>query len=215
MDDFKLTPEQPKKRRDQRAYLKAWRAKNPRDRRAYKAAYDAANKDKIAAYREANKDRLRAKKAAYYVTHRERLLARVKAHSDSNKARILEYQADYYAANSDKVKATVAAYRRANPDKKRYLDNRRRVRKANNGGSHTIEQRLAKFALLGNICFYCGEAKKLTVDHKIPLARGGTDDIRNIVPACRSCNSSKNARTAKEYLANQRRNRVRVSPLMT
>ena len=49
-------------------------------------------------------------------------------------------------------------------------------------------------------CAYCGESKPLTRDHKIPITRGGTDDITNIVPACMRCNSRKGTRTAREYL---------------
>lgn len=58
-----------------------------------------------------------------------------------------------------------------------------------------------KCALLGNVCIYCGEAKPLTRDHDVPLTRGGTDDIANLLPACKSCNSRKGTRTAREYLA--------------
>jgi len=38
------------------------------------------------------------------------------------------------------------------------------------------------------ICYYCGRrvgASNLTMDHKIPLSRGGTSDRSNIVPACK------------------------------
>jgi len=38
------------------------------------------------------------------------------------------------------------------------------------------------------ICYYCGKKVKpeeLTMDHKIPLSRGGTSDRSNIVPACK------------------------------
>jgi len=44
------------------------------------------------------------------------------------------------------------------------------------------------------ICHYCEKrfaAKDLTMDHVIPLARGGTSTPGNIVPACRSCNQDK------------------------
>ena len=78
------------------------------------------------------------------------------------------------------------------------------MRKAGNGGTHTLAERQAKFARLGNVCFYCGVAQELTIDHDIPLVRGGTDDIANILPACRSCNSRKNKRTATEFLNHQR-----------
>jgi len=44
------------------------------------------------------------------------------------------------------------------------------------------------------ICYYCGRKvnpKELTMDHKIPLSRGGTSDRINIVPACKECNNKK------------------------
>jgi len=43
-------------------------------------------------------------------------------------------------------------------------------------------------------CYYCGRKfspSELTMDHKIPLARGGTSEKINIVPACKECNNKK------------------------
>lgn len=41
-------------------------------------------------------------------------------------------------------------------------------------------------------CAYCGrKTKKLTADHYIPLSKGGTNYIDNIVPACIKCNKHK------------------------
>lgn len=40
-------------------------------------------------------------------------------------------------------------------------------------------------------CAYCGNESVLTVDHVVPLSRGGTNYIGNLLPACQSCNSSK------------------------
>jgi 5-methylcytosine-specific restriction endonuclease McrA len=44
------------------------------------------------------------------------------------------------------------------------------------------------------ICHYCEQrfpATALTMDHVVPLARGGTSTPGNIVPACRECNQDK------------------------
>lgn len=49
-------------------------------------------------------------------------------------------------------------------------------------------------------CVYCGCENDLTLDHIIPQSRGGSDDPRNLVTACRPCNSSKNACTPEEWL---------------
>jgi 5-methylcytosine-specific restriction protein A len=44
------------------------------------------------------------------------------------------------------------------------------------------------------ICHYCGQSvapKDLTLDHIVPLARGGRTTKSNCVPACKECNNRK------------------------
>ena len=53
----------------------------------------------------------------------------------------------------------------------------------------------AKVLRPGSRCHYCG-APATTVDHVIPKAKGGTDAMSNLVPACARCNSSKRDRPA-------------------
>ena len=51
----------------------------------------------------------------------------------------------------------------------------------------------------GFACFYCGRSDfPLTRDHRLPLSRGGTHSLENIVPACKPCNSRKWARLPEE-----------------
>ncbi len=50
------------------------------------------------------------------------------------------------------------------------------------------------------VCCYCGSRDYLSVDHLIPTKRGGANTGDNLVWACRSCNSSKCARDALEWL---------------
>lgn len=43
-------------------------------------------------------------------------------------------------------------------------------------------------------CYYCREKvppRELTMDHLVPLIRGGTSAKHNMVPACKNCNSRK------------------------
>ncbi len=45
------------------------------------------------------------------------------------------------------------------------------------------------------ICSYCGNKvapSEITMDHVVPLVRGGRSVRGNVVPACRPCNSKKN-----------------------
>ena len=55
--------------------------------------------------------------------------------------------------------------------------------------------------ILPQACCYCGSREHLSVDHLIPTKRGGENSGDNLVWACRSCNSSKGANDALEWLA--------------
>ncbi|MFZ9922668.1 MAG: HNH endonuclease [Candidatus Nanopelagicaceae bacterium] len=50
----------------------------------------------------------------------------------------------------------------------------------------------------GRSCTYCA-GQFDTVDHIIPLTRGGDNMITNLTPACRSCNSSKSSKLLSEW----------------
>lgn len=44
------------------------------------------------------------------------------------------------------------------------------------------------------VCHWCGQAVKpaeLTMDHVVPLARGGKSTKGNVVPCCKACNTKK------------------------
>ena len=48
--------------------------------------------------------------------------------------------------------------------------------------------------LARGVCHFCGGTfppGELTMDHLVPVARGGKSTPGNVVPACRECNSSK------------------------
>lgn len=55
-----------------------------------------------------------------------------------------------------------------------------------------------------NRCAYCAEAKPLTMDHIVPVVRGGRHSIGNLLPACRSCNARKRTRLIVEWRAGRK-----------
>jgi hypothetical protein len=61
------------------------------------------------------------------------------------------------------------------------------------GYAFTVEDWLAVCEMHGNKCAKCGEEKPLCVDHIKPRVAGGTDELSNIQPLCKSCNSIKSA----------------------
>jgi hypothetical protein len=56
----------------------------------------------------------------------------------------------------------------------------------------------------GILCAYCDNTCE-TIDHILPLNRGGDNERQNLTPACRSCNSSKGDRLLSEWKAHDRR----------
>ena len=51
--------------------------------------------------------------------------------------------------------------------------------------------RRAVFDRDGWVCLHCGTSAFLSIDHKYPVSRGGTDIFENLQTLCRSCNASK------------------------
>jgi len=55
-------------------------------------------------------------------------------------------------------------------------------------------------------CHYCGRVvapAALTMDHVVPVARGGRSTRGNLVPSCRACNQAKRALTPAERILDE------------
>ncbi len=63
-------------------------------------------------------------------------------------------------------------------------------------------------------CAYCGVRAKLTLDHVVPVSRGGQHSIGNILPACGGCNSRKRARFITEWRLGRSARRPTDFPLI-
>ncbi len=53
-------------------------------------------------------------------------------------------------------------------------------------------------------CYYCGSKtppQELTMDHIVPIARGGKSTRGNVVPCCKSCNNAKKQLLPMEWEA--------------
>lgn len=50
----------------------------------------------------------------------------------------------------------------------------------------------------GFICQYCGAQKELTIDHVVPVSRGGKSIFENCVTACKHCNNKKSDKLPSE-----------------
>lgn len=60
--------------------------------------------------------------------------------------------------------------------------------------------------LADGVCHYCGKTfppEELTMDHVVPMARGGRSVRGNVVPCCKACNNEKTIRTPAEIIMDQ------------
>ena len=109
------------------------------------------------------------------------------------------YHKKYGEENKENIAAQKKKYRAENKEKMIASWHKYQARKAGNGGSFTAQEWRDLKKKYGYKCLCCGEKKKLAADHVIPVSKGGTSNIDNIQPLCRSCNSSKGNHHATDY----------------
>jgi 5-methylcytosine-specific restriction endonuclease McrA len=99
-----------------------------------------------------------------------------------NRERENAKQREYFAKNKEIWTAKASRRRARERNAESFIVSTREWRRMKNG-----------------VCVYCGSAENITIDHVIPLSRGGHHGIGNLVPACGSCNFSKNGQTVMEW----------------
>ena len=176
--------------------------KDPEKRKAhaviYNANYYAANREErkatAVAYNAEHREEKQTYNAAYNLANREASKARDSARYDTHPEEEKARSAAWRKANPEKARASSAASRAAHPETHRIDQARRRARKKGLPATLTVEEWDAIKAAYQHRCAYCGKKhQRLTQDHVIPLSRGGGTVMDNIVPACQSCNSKKQA----------------------
>ena len=172
--------------------------------RAISKAYVLANPDKVAEYRESTRDHKNAQNREYYSINKERIIANTSAWKVNNPEKhryhrrnwkvnnpkqAAEISLKYRRNNAEKIKEAKRKYRAENPESIRAQGHVYRTRKASNGVNLVTAAETAAIAAMP--CTACGAAGPSEIDHIVPLARGGSHTIGNLMPLCKSCNSSK------------------------
>lgn len=147
-----------------------------------------------------NIERATARQAAYRAANREQARLRSLAWHRANPARSAAARRRWYAANRDHVRDYRRDYRERNRQAIRVLNAGRRARLRNAPVCDlTARDWHGIKAAYRHRCAYCHHRRPLTIDHVVPLARGGSHTASNVVPACQSCNSRKGDRAAPTY----------------
>lgn len=150
-------------------------------------------------YRAANRERLiaydRARKTGYYSKLSEEQRITRRASVARYKAGHLEQQRQYRATRKAQQRQADARWRAAHPDRVHDKNARRRT------AIHQtpIVDRVSRAAIIArdrSICHICKKRvppTQITLDHLIPLSRGGSHTADNLAVAHLSCNSRRGA----------------------
>lgn len=163
------------------------------------------NRAKARAYAATHREERRAYSKVYDFAHREERKAQDKASYESNPEEGRAIAKAWKTAHPDKVRAYRVAHKEkqraysrnwwnAHPEERLAKHHKRLARIAGNGGSYTVGEWELLKKRYGYCCPSCGSQEpeiKLTVDHIIPISKGGINTIENIQPLCLSCNSRK------------------------
>lgn len=114
----------------------------------------------------------------------------------SHKEDVLEKNKQYREENKEKESERHKKWYKNNPEKAFNRDARRRLKEESQGRGITKEQWLEMMKFFNWRCAYSGEkfSNNRTIDHIIPLSKGGEHEVWNCVPMIKNYNSSKHTR---------------------
>lgn len=152
-----------------------------------------------------------ARESARYRNETDRFKARTRAYRLANSERLRQEARAAYRADPSAKREAALKWARENPEKAAAIRRRRRAIKASADARLVIQRDLRRMAhRQRGCCLYCGRGELLTIEHVIPLSRGGRDSIGNYALVCKSCNSSKNNLLLMEYRLDRPRSRRRA-----
>jgi 5-methylcytosine-specific restriction endonuclease McrA len=136
--------------------------------------------------REKNAEKIKERKRRYQQTEagRQSMLAASKRYAKTDKGRSVKrtHQQRYSQTERGKTNGRMRV-------------SRRRALLLAATGTFTTQDWQRTLKAQHNRCFYCNKVftvkRPPTIDHVIPLSKGGTHSPENIVAACRPCNSAK------------------------
>lgn len=171
----------------------SWRRRREKINARRRSEYATRREQILAANRasyQRNREKWKVTRARWFEAHAEEQRARQR---DANRAKyasdpqaVLRYNREWRQRNLERARAYV-----------RLSTHRRRA--ATGGEKLRAEDWFALLERFDHRCAYCGSTEDLCADHRVPLARGGSNSVANLLPACRSCNSKKHTKTEEEF----------------
>lgn len=175
-------------------------------RGCYNRVYYQVNREKASmaarVYYEANREKLTAYRRAYYEANPEKAREAVRAHRAANPEKVAAYHRTFREANPEKMAARDRAWQKANPEKVRERNARQRARKLDAYVAPVDHKAIYKRD--DYTCQLCGKKVEMgkefphpmspSIDHILPLSKGGTHEPDNCQLAHLRCNTKKGNR---------------------
>ncbi len=186
-----------------KCYVRNWKLANPDKARAHvsdsrRRRLDAARARERAIYA-ADPEKFRAKRRRYFHANKAKERKAIMAWRAKNPDYFRDYMARYRAENLEQIKAKERQYAAKFPEKIRAKSRKRRAMALRNGYEPYREAEI--FARDGWICQLCRTAvdpalrwphrDSASIDHIIPIAKGGPDAPGNVQLAHLTCNIRK------------------------
>lgn len=166
---------------------------------------------------EQNREEFIAKSRAWYHKNKERARATNRRYKKENRDHINTYNRERHKANPELRRAREKRYMEKNAEKVKRRRNKlykvrpgptrlahaaRRARRWRAAGACSLTQWLSKVEFHGWKCLYCKTPltwETMHIEHRKPLARGGSHWPANLAPACQRCNLRKRVKTDTEF----------------
>jgi 5-methylcytosine-specific restriction endonuclease McrA len=117
--------------------------------------------------------------------------------NEQNYNKTLASKRKYRDANKEEIKAKSRLSSKENPQ---WSVRRTLIRRRNFANCLKFKISAKEiYKLRAANCFYCEKPGPSELDHVIPISRGGSHGIGNLLPACRFCNASKSDQTIMEW----------------
>lgn len=139
-------------------------------------------------------------KKIFYENNRDELYLKRKEFYWNNREESLKKSSEWAKKNKDKRKIIRDRWTAKNKFAKSIMNKNWNAKKLGAVGSFSVEEYKNKLAKYDNKCGYCMSAEPYTVDHIVPISKGGTNYITNIIPACLRCNGQKRDYLLSEWL---------------
>lgn len=176
-------------------YEKKYRKSNKEAISEYMTEYAKTHQESLReyrkVYREENKDIISEHKKEYRLKNLEVVREKNNAYKKENRKALAEKQKEYYQTNREDILTRRRIAHKESTDIARGYKQKRKALKNNTAATLTSIQWKSIKTIFDNRCCYCGKEKPLEQEHFQALSKNGEYTINNIIPACRSCNSSK------------------------